>query len=211
MQYSKKRILVLSAHTDDGEMGAGGSIDRFIKENNEVYYIAFSTAEQSLPKHFPSDTLSKEVKQATKTLGISSENLYVFHYEVRKLNYVRQEILENLVKIKKEINPDLILMPSLRDIHQDHTTVAQEGLRAFKDVSILGYELLWNNLSFDTTCFIKLKRENVEAKSRALQQYKSQSDRNYMSKVFVFAHAHTRGVQAGCTYAEAFEVVRWII
>jgi N-acetylglucosamine malate deacetylase 1 len=206
-----KKILILAPHTDDGELGAGGSIDRFIKEGNQVFYAAFSTAEQSLPKGMPKDTLAKEVVQATRTLGIPEENLFIFGYEVRKLNYFRQEILEHLVKIKKDINPDLILMPSLHDIHQDHSTVAQEGLRAFKDCSILGYELLWNNLSFDTTCFIKLAKENVEAKFKALQQYKSQAERNYMSKVFLYAHAHTRGIQAGCNYAEAFEVIRWII
>ena len=37
-------------------------------------------------------------------------------------------------------------MPSLNDIHQDHATIAQEGLRAFKGCTILGYELIWNNL-----------------------------------------------------------------
>ena len=206
-----RKILVLAPHTDDGELGAGATIDRFIKEGNQVFYAAFSTAEQSLPKGLPKDTLAKEVVQATKTLGIPEENLFIFGYEVRKLNYFRQEILEHLVKIKKDINPNLILMPSLHDIHQDHSTVAQEGLRAFKDCSILGYELLWNNLSFDTTCFIKLEKENVEAKFKALQKYKSQAERNYMSKVFLYAHAHTRGVQAGCNYAEAFEVIRWII
>lgn len=208
---NKKVILVLAPHTDDGELGAGASLDRFIKEGNTVYYAAFSTAEQSLPENMSKDTLAKEVREATKMLGVPDENLFIFGYEVRKLNYVRQEILEHLIKIKKQIKPDLILMPSLHDVHQDHTTIAQEGLRAFKDVSILGYELLWNNLSFDTTCFIKLEKENVEAKYRALQKYSSQKDRNYMSKVFVFAHAHTRGVQVGCNYAEAFEVIRWIL
>jgi N-acetylglucosamine malate deacetylase 1 len=208
---NKKRILVLAAHTDDGEMGAGASIDRFIKEGNEVFYMAFSTAEKSLPKEFPPDTLSKEVKIATKELGIPSSNLIIYNYEVRKLNYFRQEILEHIVQIKRDIKPNLILMPSLHDIHQDHSTVAQEGLRAFKDTSILGFELLWNNLSFDTTCFVKLEKENIEAKYKALQKYESQSHRSYMSKVFIYAHAHTRGVQAGCNYAEAFEVVRWIV
>lgn len=209
--YIKNKILVLAPHTDDGELGAGASIARFINEGKEVYYIAFSTAEQSVPDGFSSDILKTEVKQATFELGIKPENLFVFDYEVRKLNFVRQEVLEHLVSLKREIAPDLILMPSLHDIHQDHTTVAQEGLRAFKDTSILGYELLWNNLTFDTTCFIKLEKEHIQKKYRALQQYKSQSMRDYMSEDFIFAHAKTRGVQARAEFAEAFEVVRWII
>lgn len=207
----KNKILVLSPHTDDGELGAGGTIHRFITEGKDVFYIAFSTAEESLPAGFPKDTLAKEVQKATSILGIKKENLIIFGHQVRKLNYVRQDILEDLVRIKKDIKPDLVLMPSLHDVHQDHTTIAQEGLRAFKDTSILGYELLWNNLSFDTTCFIKLEENNIEAKFNALQEYKSQAERDYMSKEFIYAHAITRGVQARSKFAEAFEVLRWII
>jgi N-acetylglucosamine malate deacetylase 1 len=96
-----KKILILAPHTDDGELGAGGSIDRFIKEGNQVYYAAFSTAEQSLPADMPEDTLAKEVREATKVLGIPEDNLFVFGYEVRKLNYVRQETFCFKVKTTK--------------------------------------------------------------------------------------------------------------
>ena len=102
-------------------------------------------------------------------------------------------------------------MPSLNDIHQDHTTVAHEGLRAFKNTSIFAYELLWNNITFETRCFVKLSNENVDAKFKALKEYKSQSSRDYMQEDFVYSHAITRGVQSGCKYAECFEVVRLIL
>ena len=102
-------------------------------------------------------------------------------------------------------------MPSLNDIHQDHLTVAEEGLRAFKTTTILGYELIWNNLTFNTTTFIKLEAKEVEYKCQALQEYKSQEKRNYMSNDFIYALAKARGVQINTEYAEAFEVVRWII
>ncbi|MDY7001965.1 MAG: PIG-L family deacetylase, partial [Thermodesulfobacteriota bacterium] len=157
------------------------------------------------------DALKVEVKNATKKLGIDPENLFIFDYEVRKLSYVRQEVLEDLVRIKKRINPDLVFMPSLRDIHQDHSIVAAEGLRAFKDRTILGYELIWNNLSFDTSCFIRLKRKHVEKKAEALAEYDSQSGKAYMSAEFVLSLARTRGVQIGAEFAECFEVVRWVI
>ena len=211
MDFDKKNILILAPHTDDGELGAGGTIHRFIQEGRTVHYVAFSTAEESVPDGFPSNILSEEVTRATSSLGIPKSNLIIHGFTVRKLNFVRQEILEILVKLKKDINPDLVFLPSLNDIHQDHTTIAQEGLRAFKDTSILGYELLWNNLKFDTTCFIKLSEINVEAKYRALQEYQSQAHRDYMSKEFIYSHAITRGVQARDKYAEAFEVIRWII
>lgn len=201
-------ILVLAPHTDDGELGLGGTISKFISEGRKVTYVAFSTAEESVPEGFPKDILKTEVRNATAKLGILPENLIIYSYQVRKLNYVRQEILEELILLKKSQKFDLVFIPSLHDIHQDHTTVAQEGLRAFKNTTILGYELIWNNLTFNTDCFIKLDAKYVQKKYEALQEYKSQGFRDYLSKEFVYSLAKTRGVQVGCEYAEAFEVVR---
>jgi LmbE family N-acetylglucosaminyl deacetylase len=81
-----KKILVLAPHTDDGELGAGGTIAKLLQLGNEVYYAAFSTAEQSVKEGFQKDILKTEVKNATKVLGIKEENLVVFNYEVRRLN-----------------------------------------------------------------------------------------------------------------------------
>lgn len=205
-----KKVLVLAPHTDDGELGAGGTIAKLIESDSGVYYAAFSTAEQSVPEGFPKDILKKEVSAATLRLGIPSENLLIYNYEVRKLNYVRQEILEELIRLRKQIDPDLILLPSLTDIHQDHSTIAQEGLRAFKQRTVLGYELIWNNLTFSTSCFVKLQEHHVQKKCDALKAYASQQHRDYISEEFVKSLARTRGVQIGCSYAEAFEVIRLI-
>ena len=204
-------VLVLAPHTDDGELGAGGFISKLIEKGAAVTYAAFSTAEESVPKHLPKDILKTEVKAATQQLGIPDDKLIIFNYQVRKLNYVRQEILEALIELRRKERFDLVLMPSLKDIHQDHETVAREGLRAFKNTTILGYELIWNNLSFHTTCFIKLEKKHVEAKVNALKCYESQSGREYMQRDFIFSLAKTRGVQIGGNYAESFEVLRWVI
>ena len=148
------------------------------------------------------------MKRATSKLGIKPENLFIYNFEVRKLGYVRQQILEELITLRTRLNPDLIFIPCQHDIHQDHFTIAQEGVRAFKNITILGYELIWNNLSFNTQCFIRLDKENVDAKISALKEYKSQGSRNYLSADFIVSLARTRGVQVGCEYAESFEVVR---
>ncbi len=206
-----KNVLVLAPHTDDGELGAGGTISKFIENGINVYYAAFSTAEKSVPIGFEKDILKTEVKNATKKLGIKEENLFIYDYEVRKLNYVRQEILEDLIALRNRLEIDLVLMPSLNDIHQDHTTIAQEGLRAFKTKTILGYELIWNNLSFDTTSFVKLEKKHIQSKVDSLKEYKSQHGRDYMSEEFIFSLAKSRGVQIGAEYAESFEVIRLVI
>lgn len=201
-------ILILAPHTDDGELGVGGTINKLIESGKNVTYVAFSTAEESVPVGFPKDILKAEVRKATAKLGVKPENLIIYNYQVRKLNYVRQEILEDLIKIRKRSKFDLVFIPSLHDIHQDHTTIAQEGLRAFKNTTILGYELIWNNLTFNTQCFVRLQKSNIESKVCALKEYESQGQRNYLSEEFIYSLARTRGVQVGCEYAEAFEVVR---
>ena len=206
-----KRVLILAPHTDDGELGCGGSIAKMIEANCEVFYVAFSTAEASVPKGFPKNQLEIEVKAATKILGIKAKNLIIYKYEVRKLNYVRQEILEELVRLKPIIKPDVVFLPSSKDFHQDHLTVTNEGLRAFKHSTILGYELIWNNLSFNTDCFIGLTKKHLNKKIKALKAYKTQDGKAYMDPDFIASLAKVRGTQIGKKYAEAFEVIRWII
>lgn len=206
-----KNALVLAPHTDDGELGAGATVARLVEQGARVTYVAFSTAEQSVPDGLPRDILKTEVRLATAALGIAPENLIVHGYEVRRLNFARQEILENLIALRRANAFDLVLMPSLKDIHQDHRTVAEEGLRAFKGTTILGYELPWNNLSFDTTTFVGVSREQLLRKVEALRQYQSQRGRDYTGEEFIFALARTRGVQIGAEYAESFEVVRWVM
>ena len=206
-----KKVFILAPHTDDGELGCGGITSKLIEIGADIYYFAFSTADTSVPEGFSKDILKTEVKNATEKLGIKKENVIIYNYQVRKLNYARQEILEDLIRHRSDLKPDLVLMPSLNDIHQDHSTIAQEGLRAFKNTTILGYELIWNNLTFNTTSFVKLDKKYIQAKSDALKEYKSQGNRDYMSEEFIFALAKTRGVQIGSEYAESFEVIRWVM
>ena len=206
-----KRILVLAPHTDDGEFGCGASISKFIKLGKEVYYAAFSLAEESVPEPFPKNILETEVKAATNVLGINPRNLLIYRYKVRHFAYERQAILEDLVSLNRELQPDLVFMPSLNDLHQDHTTVAIEGLRAFKRTTILCYELPWNNIVFSNSCFINVGEDDLRTKVDALNCYQSQKSRNYASEEFIRSLAITRGTQIGTRYAEVFEVVRWII
>lgn len=208
---SNKRILVVAPHTDDGEFGCGGSIARFIEESTEVYYLALSTAVESVPPGMPPNTLEIEVREATKVLGIPKENLIVCKYPVRKLNYHRQDILEELIKIRLEIRPTMIFTPAPGDLHQDHATVTQEVIRAFKEFTVFGYELPWNNITFSTQAFIRLSRKHVGFKVSALHVYKSQSGRPYAEPSFIKSLAQTRGVQIGTEYAETFEIIRSVI
>src|ERR1044072_7434177 len=143
-----RRALVLAPDTDDGEFGCGGTMARLVEEGAEVHYIAFSIATRSLPEGFPPDTLRHVVAAATGELGIAAEHLTVHDFDVRTFPDHRQEILELLIEIWNDWTPDCVFMPSLHDVHQDHQTIAQEGLRAFKRTTVLGYEIPWNNFDF---------------------------------------------------------------
>jgi LmbE family N-acetylglucosaminyl deacetylase len=211
MIEKNKKILVLAPHTDDAEFGCGATISKLIENGNEVYCVAFSACEQSVLKDFPSNILITEVKAASQKLGIKSSNLILFDYEVRTFNYRRQEILDSIIQLKNNIKPDIVFIPSLNDIHQDHATISNEAFRAFKFSSILSYELPWNNISFSTSCFMVIDESHLSKKIEALQEYKSQAHRSYANEEFIRSLARVRGVQINTNYAECFEILRWIL
>lgn len=203
-----QKALFLAPHTDDVEFACGGTLKKLINLGLEIKYIAFSTCEESVPKGFPGDVLVGEIKAATESLGLQNNALEILDYKVRTFPSRRQDILEKLVSIKKEFNPDYIFTPSVNDIHQDHKTIAEETLRAFKFQTIFAYEIPWNHLEFKYSSFIELSEEELKAKIDALSCYKSQAHRDYASGEFVRSLARTRGVQGGKPLAEAFDIVR---
>jgi len=204
-------VLVLAPHTDDGELGCGGTIHKLKKLGKRVIYVAFSTCEESVPEGFPKDILSHEVRAATKELGIPPEDLIILDYKVRYFSDNRQAILEDMVKLNREYKPDLVFCPSSFDIHQDHGTISMEAKRAYKGTTILGYEFIWNNFQFSSQCFIELMEEDIACKVKAMECYASQSKRLYAKDKLIRGVANYRGLQASMEYAEAFEVIRWMI
>src|SRR5512132_2119059 len=181
---------------------------RLVEEGAEVRYVAFSIATRSLPEGFPPDTLAQEVKEATAELGISPDNLTVHDFDVRTFPQHRQDILELLVELWEEWRPDAVFQPSLSDIHQDHQTIAAEGLRAFKRTTILGYEIPWNNLDFSYQCYFALEKKHIERKVAALGKYASQQHRRYANADYVWNVARTHGINVNREYAEVFQVYR---
>jgi LmbE family N-acetylglucosaminyl deacetylase len=205
---SWERVLVLAPHTDDGEFGCGGTMARLVEAGADVRYVAFSIATRSLPDGFAPDTLAKEVRDATAALGIPAENLAVHDFDVRTFPQYRQEILELLVGLWEDWQPNAVFQPSLSDIHQDHQTIAAEGLRAFKRTTILGYEIPWNNFDFKYQWYVSLREEHVQRKVDALAHYASQQHRRYANAEYVWNVARTHGINVNLEYAEVFQVYR---
>jgi LmbE family N-acetylglucosaminyl deacetylase len=205
-----RRALVLCPHTDD-EFGCGGTIARLVEAGVEVRYLALSTCEKSVPEGLPRDVLAHECRACTAALGLAPEAVELGPFEVREFPRDRQAILERLVALRRDYQPDLVLLPSSTDRHQDHAVVHHEGFRAFKHATLLGYELPQNEISFENSAFVSLSEAHLQTKIDALALYESQGFRPYSSAAFIRSLATVRGVQVGAAYAEAFEVVRWVV
>jgi LmbE family N-acetylglucosaminyl deacetylase len=205
-----KRLLVLAPHTDDAELGCGGSICRLLEEGIDVQIAVFSTAELSLPPNTPKDTLKKEFLEATTILGLEKSALTIYDYPVRMLSYHRQEVLESLIVLKRDLEPDVVFVPSSSDLHQDHQVLFAEAARAFKQITLWGYELPWNHITFPAQGFVALQAAHIERKCQALRVYRSQVElgKPYFARSFIEGLARVRGMQLGTEFAEAFEVVR---
>ena len=202
------KILCLAPHPDDIELGCGGTVSKLTELGKEVFYCAFSLCEKSIPKGFSNDILKEELKNSCRKLGIRDTNVYQYMFEVREYKRDRQLILEELVKLKNEIKPDLVFLPMPNDVHQDHCTISEEGIRAFKKSTILAYEVPWNNFSLENNLFIELTEEQLQKKIEALKAYESQYFRSYANEEFVRSLAVVRGVQGKSKYAETFNIIR---
>src|SRR5438067_1358122 len=95
------RVLVLGAHADD-EFGCSGTLARLIEGGADVHLVAFSMCQESVPKKYSPDILKHEAQQAAQTLGIPRENLRTYDFRVRHFPAHRQEILEELVRLRNE-------------------------------------------------------------------------------------------------------------
>jgi LmbE family N-acetylglucosaminyl deacetylase len=205
-----KRVLVLCPHTDD-EFGCAGTIRRLIEAGADVKYIAMSNCEASVPENMPANILEIECFKCTEVLGIDRKSVEICNMPVRHFPEHRQEILEKLVKLNRTFAPDLVLLPSSHDIHQDHATVYMEGVRAFKHSTLLGYEMPQNLVAFTNSSFVVINNKIMKRKIKALSCYASQKIRKYSNPDFIMGLARVRGVQSNHQYAEAYEVIRLIL
>lgn len=206
-------VIVLAPHTDDAELGCGAMIAKLVGEGRRVICVAFSAAEKSLPEGLPRDTLRKEMHISMASLGVAQEDCIILNFDVRTFPEHRQAILDAMVKLAREYKPGLVFLPSINDTHQDHCVIAQEGFRAFKRSSILAYDVPWNNFRFSPTCFVEIDESLLSKKIAALEKYESQKmkGRLYIDEDFVRSQARMRGVQIGVNFAEAYEVVSWVV
>lgn len=190
--------LILSPHTDDAELGCGGTIAKFVEMGINVSVLAFSGGKA-------------EVSEFKKSVGFLGAEMFLSDYETRNFAAERQRILEELIDSAKFFNADAIFVPCENDIHQDHQVITQEAIRAFKHSTIYGYELPWNNIQFNAKAFNCISEKHLQKKIDALAQYNSQKDKIYFRPDFIRSLARVRGTQSKNEFAEAFEIIRYYL
>ena len=194
-----EKILVLAPHTDDAELGCGGAIARFLEEGKKVFVLAFSPA-QADPSEFVN---------SMRILGV--ERFELKYYQFREFDQKRQDILDCLIEMRNSFKPDLVIMPSVYDTHQDHEIVCREGFRAFKRARILGYQSPWNQKIIDLSFFVSLEKRHLDKKMESLECYKSQRIKFYIKDDYVVGRARHLGYLVDVPYAEVFQQIRWVL
>lgn len=190
------KVLFVGAHTDDVELGCGGTIAKFKELGHKVTVLALSTCGLA--------ELEDEFMNSTGSLSVSG---IFYRYDVREFPKQRQLILNDLLQFK---GFDMVFTHSHNDCHQDHKVVFEECLRAFKNTTILAYELPWNNTMSQLNYFVKIERVHLDAKWEALCRYKTQSHRHYMDYAFIESWAQFMGSKVCGGFAEGFEVIKMI-
>lgn len=194
------------------ELGAGATLAKLITEGHEIHSLVFSLRRKTVAEDFPKEELIRETQRAAQALGIARERLHIHDYPNREFPRLRQELLDALVRVRKTLEPDLVLTASFDDMHQDHHTIAEETFRAFKHTSVLSYELPWNRIRSVVNYYSVVSSAQLQRKIRSLACYRSQvpSRERFFSSDYTRSLALVRGAQVSQRLAEAFEVVRWI-
>ena len=199
------KILAISPHSDDVELGCGGSISRLMSEGHTVKLWVMSFGNPISGSSLP------EQEEAVRVLGIPY--FWCDNYDCRRFDDRRQDILQKMVYENQKESPDLVFVPNKANIHQDHEVVVNEAVRAFRQSCVLGYEMPWGDARpLHMPFFIRLGAGDMIKKCESVACYKSQKERSYTSEEFLYSLATVRGAQTGHGgLAEAFEVLRWVL
>jgi len=121
----KKNILIISPHADDEILGCGGFISKYSKQNYQINVVIMTNANKGAPEIYPLkaiERLRKEAKIANNLIGTKSlffENLPAINLN----NYPTYKITNIIDKYILDINPEIVLIPSPNDIHDDHKII----------------------------------------------------------------------------------------
>jgi len=203
-----KNVLIFSPHTDDAELGCGGTISMMRRNNINVSVVIFSDAKISQPEGY---SLKNECESSLMELDVNSFSIYGF--ETRSFRKKSDEISKLIYEKYNEMKPDLVICPCSSDKHPDHHVVYRETVRICR-TSIIGFELQHNHSNIENPLFIKLENIDIMNKIKSLSLYKSQVQvlkRPYFETSIIKGSAEIRGIQCDVKVAEMFQAINIII
>jgi LmbE family N-acetylglucosaminyl deacetylase len=203
MTFYGKTICCIGAHPDDIELGCGALIADIV-DLTEVICVTMSDNQ----KNPLLANLVEEYHHSMDILGVKSENVFLHDFVTRRFQASRQEILEVLINLKKEYQPEVVFVHTSKDIHQDHQTVTEEALRAFRGTTLLGFDVLRSSYGFFPHFLVEVSEKAVDKKIQALNAYKTYADKYYFDANITHATAIRHGALAERPYAEGFDILR---
>ncbi len=203
MIFYGKRILFLGAHPDDIELGCGALIHH-IASSSDLLCVTLSDNQ----KNPQLKNVVEEAYRSMEVLGVPRDRVRFGPFTTRVFPQDRQEILEYLLQLRSDYSPDLIFVHSRRDVHQDHRTMTDESLRAFRGISVLGFDVVRSSHGFFPHFLVEVTEQDVEAKVKALSQYETYRDKYYFNCELTRAILVRHGALAERPFAEGFDILR---
>jgi LmbE family N-acetylglucosaminyl deacetylase len=203
MKFYGKRVLFLGAHPDDIELGCGALLHHIVKQT-DVLCVTLSDNQ----KNPDLKNVKDEHYEAMAVLGVPQEKIILGSFTTRVFPNSRQEILEYFLKLRSDFKPDLIFVHSKQDVHQDHNTMTDEALRAFRGITVLGFDVVRSSYGFFPHFLAEVTEEDVNKKIEALSKYETYRDRYYFNSELTRSIMVRHGALAECPFAEGFDILR---
>lgn len=205
MFFYGQRVCFLGAHPDDIELGCGALIAQ-IANKAELLCVTLSDNQ----KNPALKNLAQEHYASMGALGVGESKVVLGNFETRNFPHVRQEILEYLIKLNRSFQPQIVFVHTKADIHQDHATVTDEALRAFRGTTVLGYDVLRSSYGFFPSFLVGVTEDEVKSKLNALAAYKTYAGKYYFDPEVTRSTLKRHGALAERSYAEGFDILRVI-
>ena len=196
------KVLCLGAHSDDIEIGCGGTILRLAKECNiqELWWVVFAAKEQRASEARESANFFLE--------GVPKQNVIIQSFRDGFFPYSGAEIKDYFEELKAMASPDVIFTHYRQDLHQDHRLVSDLTWNTFRDHVILEYEIVkYDGDLGSPNLFIHLTDDICRKKIRYIQGcFKTQGNRNWFAEDTFLSILRLRGIECNAPdkYAEAF-------
>jgi LmbE family N-acetylglucosaminyl deacetylase len=196
------RILCFGAHSDDIEIGCGGSIIRFLEEFEveHVDWIILSSNDQRAEE--------ARLSALRFLTAAKSKTIIIKGFQDSFFPYIGGEIKGFFEDLKSEINPNLIFTPYRHDLHQDHRLVSELTWNTWRNHLILEYEVIkYDGDLGSPNFFIHLNNKTSHKKTDIiLESFKTQVSRDWFTRDSFLSIMRIRGIESRAPgkYAEGF-------